>query len=334
MNFVMWKKALQVIPRISKEEWDQLDVISRWLISTRAAVLIMTFISAAIAGILAFQHDRFNLGLWLLLAVGLIFAHATNNLFNDFTDYIKGVDKDNYFRAQYGPQPLEHGLMSKRQQLLYTVVTGLIALAAGIALTLLRGGLTPLLLGLGIFFVLFYTFPLKYIALGEIAVLIVWGPLMIGGGYYVITGIWDWNVVIASLPYALGVTTVIFGKHIDKYEFDKDKHIHTLPVLIGERVSRYLVILMTAMQYVSVIYLIFIGFFTPILLIVLFALNTFIKVIISMYRHPKPSQKPDDYPADVWPLWFVASAFYHNRRFGLLYLLGLIADSILRLLIK
>ncbi len=102
------------------------------------------------------------------------------------------------------------------------------ALGAGAALVYMRGGLSLLLLGLGVFFVLFYTYPLKYIALGEISVLVVWGPLMIGGGYYVITGGWDWNVVIASLPYALGVTGVIFGKHIDKFEMDKAKRIHTL----------------------------------------------------------------------------------------------------------
>ena len=65
---------------------------------------------------------------------------------------------------------------------------------------------------------LFYTWPLKYIGLGELAVIIVWGPLMIGGGYYVITGQWSWKVVLASLPYALGPTTVIFGKHIDKHD--------------------------------------------------------------------------------------------------------------------
>jgi hypothetical protein len=50
MNFAMWRKALNVIPEVSKAEWDELDVISKWLISTRAAVLIMTFISAALAG--------------------------------------------------------------------------------------------------------------------------------------------------------------------------------------------------------------------------------------------------------------------------------------------
>lgn len=333
MNTAMWRKALQVIPRISKAEWENLDVISKWLISTRAAVLIMTFLSAAIAGILAYQHGQFNLGLWLLLALGLILAHATNNLVNDYTDHIKGVDKDNYYRAQYGPQPLEHGLMSKGQLLTYAAVTGLAALAAGAVLVWLRGPLALALLGLGVVFVLFYTYPLKYIALGELTVLVVWGPLMIGGGYFVITGAWDWNVVIASLPYAFGVTTVIFGKHIDKFAGDKAKGIHTLPVLLGERLARYVLIGLTALQYLSVFYLVAIGFFTPILLIVVFALPTFYQVFTEMYRSPKPDERPEDYPEDAWPLWFVASAFYHNRRFGLLYLLGLILNVALAALL-
>ena len=48
-------------------------------------------------------------------------------------------------------------------------------------------------------------------------------------------GSWDWNVVLGSLPYALGVTGVIFGKHIDKIEVDLAKKVHTLPVVIGEK---------------------------------------------------------------------------------------------------
>ena len=51
MGLRMWGKALRVIPRLSKEEWDDLDLVARWLIATRSAVLVMTFISAAIAGI-------------------------------------------------------------------------------------------------------------------------------------------------------------------------------------------------------------------------------------------------------------------------------------------
>lgn len=334
MNVDIWKKALKVIPRMRKEEWDKLDIISKWLISTRSAVLVMTFISASISGILSIQAHKFNFGFWLLLTLGLVFAHATNNLFNDLTDHIKGVDRENYFRAQYGIHPLEHNFMGVREHLLYTIFTGLIALISGIVLIYLRGGITLLLLFIGAFFVLFYTFPLKYIALGEISVLIVWGPLMVGGGFYVITGEWDWDVVFASLPYAIGVTTVIFGKHIDKYKFDRERKIYTLPVLIGDRASRFTVIFMTALQYCFVLYLVLKGFFTPVLLLVLLILKTFFKILLPMYKNPKPELKPEVYPEDVWPLWYVASAFYHNRKFGVAYITGLLADTIFKLIFK
>jgi 1,4-dihydroxy-2-naphthoate polyprenyltransferase len=331
MNFSMWAKALQIIPRISKEEWDKLDIISKWLISTRAAVLIMTFLSGAIAGILSFRAGMFNFWYWVLLEIGLVMAHATNNLFNDYTDFSRGVDQDNYYRAQYGPQPLVHGLLTKRQVLTYAGVTGLIALAAGLVLVAERGWLALALLLAGAFFVLFYTFPLKYIALGELSVLIVWGPLMIGGGYFVITGAWDWNVISAGLVYALGVTTVIFGKHVDKYDVDKQKGIHTLPVIIGEKAGRYIILAMFALQYLATIYLVIIRFFTPVMLVVLLALPALYQ-ILPLFRQPRPKEKPADFP-DVWPNYFVAAAFVHNRRFGIWYLLGLILEAALRLYI-
>jgi 1,4-dihydroxy-2-naphthoate octaprenyltransferase len=329
MNTSMWIKALQIIPHVEKAEWDRLDVISKWLISTRAAVLIMTFLSGAIAGILAYQQGVFQFLPWFLATLGIVLAHATNNLLNDYTDAARGVDEQNYYRAQYGPQPLLHGLMTRRQHLTYSAVTGGLALAIGIYLIFYRGGLTLPLLLAGAFFVLFYTWPLKYIALGELAVLIVWGPLMIGGVYYVVSGIWDWNVVLASLPYALGVTGVIFGKHIDKLEMDKAKRIYTLPVILGERLSRWTVVGMLVAQYLSVIYLVVIGFFSPILLLVVFALPAFLRVL-SIFRAPKPQEKPQDFP-DVWPNYFVAAAFFHNRRFGLFYLAGLILSLVVRL---
>jgi 1,4-dihydroxy-2-naphthoate octaprenyltransferase len=324
----MWWKAMRVIPRITSEEWQRLDVISRWLISTRAAVLLMTFISATIPGLLALRSGEFNLGRWLLLVVGLIFAHAANNLLNDYTDYKRGVDKDNYFRTQYGPQPLQSGLMSERQLLTYAAVTGLIAVAAGIPLVI-YGGLTALLLMLaGAVFVLFYTWPLKYIGLGEVAVLLIWGPLMVAGGYFVITGHWDWNVALASLPYALGPTTVLFGKHIDKLPQDAAKQIHTMPVLLGEKNARYAVMAMLALMYLLVIALVITGFFSPVMLVVLFALPT-LQTVWKYYRAPKPAEQPAG-TEGVWPLWFSAASFYHNRSYGMLYLLGLLVSIFIR----
>lgn len=333
IDFGMWGKALQGVPRISKEEWDDLDLVSRWLIATRAMALVLSFISAAIAGLLALQYGEFNLWVWLLLTVGLFMSHGTNNLLNDYTDYSRGVDKGNYFRAQYGPQPLEHGLLSKRQLLTYAAVTGLIAVAAGVALIFYRGGYTWVLMAAGAFFVLFYTFPLKYIGLGEIALLLVWGPLMVGGGFYVLTGVWDWNVTLAGLAYSLGVGAALMGKHIDKLDMDAAMHIRTLPVLLGERLARYTTLAFIVLQYLVIVYLMIIGFFTPLMLIVLLSLPMFFRLVLPMYRHPRPAARPDDYPEDIWPLWFVASAFGFSRRFGMLFLLGLILETILVLLI-
>lgn len=334
MNVSMWKKALQIIPSVTKDEWDALDIISKWLISTRAAVLVMTFISAALAGLFALRDAKFNLSAWLALTMGLILAHATNNLFNDYTDFVRGVDKDNYFRTMYGPQPVAHGLITVRQLLTYTAVTGLAATLFGIYLIAINNWdvLAWTLLALGAFFVLFYTWPLKYIALGEVAVLLVWGPLMIGGGYYVLTRQWDWNVVWASLPYVLGVTTVIFGKHIDKLKIDREKKIHTLPVLLGEKISRYVVIAMLVLPYVMVLALIATRYFTPVMLLVFLAVPTFLKTY-PYFLQPKPETRPADFPEGQggWPLYFAPLAFGNNRAFGGLFMIGLLVDVLLRL---
>jgi 1,4-dihydroxy-2-naphthoate octaprenyltransferase len=330
MNFAMWRKALNVIPEVSKSEWDQLDVVSKWLISTRAAVLIMTFISAALAGLFALRDQSFSFLPWLALTLGLILAHASNNIFNDYTDFVRGVDKDNYYRNIYGAQPIASGLMTRRQHLTYFAVTALTALVLGIYLAVYTqfSTITWILIGLGAFFLLFYTWPLKGLALGEIAVLIVWGPLMIGGGYYVLTQQWNWNVVMASLPYVLGVTTVIFGKHIDKLDMDKAKGIHTLPVVIGEKASRYAVLGMMIAPYLLTVYLIAIRFFTPVMLIVFLALPTFLR-IYPRFLEPKPAIPPEGHVG--WPLYFVGYAFFNNRTFGSLFMFGLLLDVFLRL---
>ena len=120
---------------------------------------------------------------------------------------------------------------------------------------------------------------------------------------------------------------VIFGKHIDKFNEDKAKNIFTLPIVLGERLSRYTVLGMLVLQYISTIYLIVIGFFTPVLLIVFFSLPTLFQ-IWPMFKLPKPDEKPKDFP-DIWPNYFVAGAFQHNRRFGSFFILGLVANVIL-----
>lgn len=333
MNFSMWQKALTVIPNVSKSEWDSLDVVSRWLISTRAAVLVMTAMSAVLAGLFAWRDNSFNLIPFVVLIFGLLLAHAGNNLLNDHMDFARGIDRGNYFRTMYGPHPLEDNLMNKREHLAYFLFTVLSAFACGIYLAWLAefNSMMWFLIGVGAFFLLFYTWPLKYFAFGEITVFLVWGPLMVGGGYYAITHRWDWNVLVSSAIYALGVTTVIFGKHIDKIEIDQAKGIFTLPVLLGEKISRRIVIAMMILPYLLVFQQIAAGGYSLPTLVILLAIPRLRQVMPAFFQ-PKPVDRPTAFPDGQggWPLYFAPLAFWYNRTFGSLFILGLMADILLK----
>ena len=324
----MWARALDRMPKLSEAEWQPLDPVAKWLIACRASVLFMTLTAAGLGGLLAWRADAFDAALWLACALGLMFAHATNNLLNDYTDSKRGVDKNNYYRNQYGVHVLEDGLMSEAQFWRYLGSTGTIAIALGLWLVSERTGMTLNLMLAGAFFVLFYTWPLKYYGLGEPAVLLVWGPLMVGGTYYVVTGFWDWNVAWLSLLYALGPTTVLFGKHTDKIEADQAKGVNTLPVLLGEARSRRWVILMILAQYALSVALVATGSFGWPLLLVLLNIRE-VPRLAAVYGEPKPTRRPEAYPEEVWPLWFSAHAFRHTRRFTSLFLLGVLLDTLL-----
>lgn len=324
LNIAFWGKALQTIPRVSREEWDNLDFISHWLVATRSGVIIMTAISAMLGGLLAFAGGTFHAGNFVVAFFGLLLAHASNNLLNDWTDHRRGVDKDNYFRAQYGPHILEHGYITSAGFQVYIWVTLLLAIACG-AWLVITGPLTVLYLGLaGLFFLLFYTWPLKYIGLGEPTVVLVWGPLMIGGVYFVTGGYqWSWDVVWISVLYAIGPTSVIFGKHIDKLKQDRAKRIFTLPVILGEKVSRYATLGMWVVQYVGFAWMVVSGILSWPILIILFALPYLI-IKGRPFLKNRPDTKPDEYEAEAWPLYFVRYAFEYNKRFSLLFLLGIV----------
>jgi 1,4-dihydroxy-2-naphthoate octaprenyltransferase len=324
----MWGRALDQMPKLSHAEWQSLDPVAKWLIACRASVLFMTFTAAALGGLMAWRAEVFQWNLWLATVLGLMFAHATNNLLNDYTDSRRGIDKDNYYRNQYGVHVLEDGLMSERQFWRYLGVTAGIALALGGWIIFQRSGLTLNLMLAGAFFVLFYTWPLKYYGLGEPAVLLVWGPLMVGGSYYVLAGTWSWDVTWLSLVFALGPTTVLFGKHTDKLEADKGKGVSTLPVLIGERLARHSVLGMIGAQYLLCVGLVLTGSFNWPLLLVLLNLPQ-LPGLFDVLQQPKPDSPPADYPPEIWPLWFSAYAFRHTRRFTTLFLIGVVLDTLL-----
>jgi 1,4-dihydroxy-2-naphthoate octaprenyltransferase len=323
-----WKEVIDTANLSSDRE---MDLISKWLIITRAAVFSMTFMSGLVGGLLAIANvdnpNWFNFGLAVL---GLVLAHAANNMTNDYFDLEGGVDTDEYARALYAPHPVLSGLISKRNLLIAILLLNLLDAAIMLTLVLRVGWPVLVFAVLGLFISVFYVAPplkLKHHGLGEPGVFVVWGPLMIGGTYYVTAGeLPSIGIWLATIPYAITVTTVLIGKHIDKYEADKSKGINTLPVLLGEKNSLFLNMSLMALFYLVIAALVVTGTLGPWALLVVFAIPRLIK-ILKIYREPRPAEPPEDYP--VWPLWFVSAAFFHNRLAGGLFVLGLILNLII-----
>lgn len=343
INFSMWRKALsQLVKMDSKEEWDQLDVVSKWLIATRSAVTIVTFYSCGIGGLLAIRDGYFkenwgmSIAAWLIVTIGLFIAHGTNNFLNDYTDFSRGVDTDNYFRTQYGVHPLIQNFWSKEQHFRWFLVSGTLAVIAGIfALFYTNFSMTVIVLfGIGALVLLLYTWPLKHIALGELCIFLIWGPIMVSAVYLVLAkgGATDvWKIALAAVPWGLSVVSINLGKHIDKYLEDKKKNVITLPVLIGEKAARYINMGMVSLIYILILYLIFIThYFTPILLIVFFAGQRALYTV-GVHTKPRPEAPPKDW--EYWPTWFSGFAFYHNRLFSNLLLIGILIDTLMRIFV-
>ncbi len=296
----------------------------RWLIASRAPVLVMTFCSAALGGLLALLHGPIDALAWFGCLGGLLLAHAANNQLNDFTDSALGIDKGDYFRNRYGAHVLEDELLTHQQLLVSIAITAFAALLIGLWLTLRIGSDVLWPLTGGALLLLFYTYPLKKLGLGEIAVLLVWGPLMTGGSYLVASGVWSpWVAAIGAI-YALAPTTVIFGKHIDKRAFDEAKHVRTLPVRLGSARARHVAVVMLVLPYVAILMLVALERLPWPSLLALFALPDAIRAT-GVFRRAPPDACPPDYPAAAWPLWYSAFAFVHARNFGLYLLAGLAA---------
>ncbi|HSK52054.1 MAG TPA: prenyltransferase [Clostridia bacterium] len=310
------------------------DTVSKWLVVTRAAVFSMTATSGLIGGLLAVGAARLtgevsvDWGLLVLAIVGLVVAHAANNMINDYFDLEGGVDTDDYVRALYAPHPILSGWVTKRQLGLAILAANAVDLAIMLVLASARGPLVVAFALAGLFVSVFYVAPpirLKHIGLGEPGVFLVWGPLMVAGTFFVATGELPGWVWIASLPYAILVTTVLFGKHIDKIEADAGKNVRTLPVILGERRARAVAQALMIAFYPIVVGAAAVGWIGPWVGLVVLGIPRLVAVLRT-FSAPRPAEPPRDYP--VWPLWFVSAAFIHTRRAGGLLVLGLLLNAL------
>jgi 1,4-dihydroxy-2-naphthoate octaprenyltransferase len=319
------------------------DAVSKWIVITRAAVFSMTVTSGLIGGLLAVGAERLasiggtavgsgftvNYVFLALAVVGLVVAHAANNMINDYFDLEGGIDTDDYVRAQYAPHPILSGWVTKRQLGAAIVIANAIDLAILLYLMSQRGPAVALFALGGLFVSVFYVAPpirLKWHGLGEPGVFVVWGPLMVVGTFFVATGQTPGWVWIASLPYAILVTTVLFGKHIDKIEADTAKGVRTMPVILGERRARVVAQALMIAFYPIVIVAALVGWIGPWVALVVLGIPR-LMAVLKVFGQPKPNVPPHSYVG--WPLWFVGQAFVHTRRAGALLILGLLLNAFL-----
>jgi len=324
----LWWGAFTGFYRPGAQDISSLDRVSLFLYAARSVILVISAQAAIIAGLLAAGAGRFDWANFIGVLIGFVVAHMISNLSNDYFGFTHGHDTPDSPRMRYTVHPLTSGVLDRN-----TLLTGLALLAAiGLGVTAYfiqeRGWLAAVFAVAGVALLLLYDAgpaPLKTVGLGEFAVLIVWGPLMIGGGYAMITGEPSATAMFASLPYGLGVMTILVGKHIDQMEFDSGRKIQTLPVLIGESAARSLNIAAICAMYAIVAILIWFGRLTPFAAAIVVAAPRAVLAVKRMSR-PRPLAPPEGYVG--WPLWYHRVCLEHNRMFGWAYIGGLAAGAL------
>ncbi len=209
--------------------------------TTRLPFLTATIVPVTLGILIATSRGQFDLVAALLTIVGACFVQLGLNVANDVFDTIQGADDANVTPTQFsgGSRVIQYGLVSLRQ--MATLSTLFYALAGIIGLVLLatHGSTALLVIGVVGFIVsLGYTAPpLKFVyrGLGEIAVALGFGPLMLLGAYVVQTGgALAWEPVIASIPVALLVALILYVNEIPDRRGDAHVGKRTLPVRLSK----------------------------------------------------------------------------------------------------
>ena len=133
---------------------------------------------------------------------------------------------------------------------------------------------------------------------------------------------------LASIPYGLGVASILVGKHIDQRAFDTSQDQRTLPVLLGERrrptaePGRRWPACTCSWCSASLF-----GALSPFaLVVVLAAAPRALHALQGDVRSPRRPTPPAGYIG--WPLWYHRVCLVHNRLFGWLFIAGLLVGAV------
>lgn len=183
---------------------------------------------------------------WLVLlvsAAGAGLLHLGGNLLNDYFDFLSGVDRPLHDDAGRPGRLLVTGQLKPRTILAEAIVC--LAMAGTIAVYLAwRVGLGILAFqGAALVMLYSYTGPplrLKYRAMGETVIFVVFGPLLMMGAAWAQTQRLEVGVLLMSLPVGLATTAVLVGNNYRDREEDAQAGIRTLGRIAAGRLARVL----------------------------------------------------------------------------------------------
>ena len=211
-----------------------------WFLETRPQFLILPVVLSFLGTCIAWYDGSFHLGYAMLAFVGLLLAHISVNVLNDYHDYKSGVDlaaKRTPFSGGSGILP--GGLLKPGQVLRFGIISFLLAMAIGIYFTVVSGWLLLPLLLVGALCILLYTPVILKQNWPEWSPGLGLGALPVLGAYFVQTNEYNWPVVIASIPSGILVHNLLFLNEFPDVDADRTVNRKTLPITLGMRKSSF-----------------------------------------------------------------------------------------------
>lgn len=206
-----------------------------WIRASRLRTLPAALVPVAMGTVLAHASDQLHLGAALTAALGALLIQLGTNYANDYFDFVKGADTD----ARVGEQrATAAGWVTPAA--MKRAFIGTFALAALVAVVLVfRGGWPIVVIGvLSIAFGILYTGgpkPLGYLGLGDVLVLIFFGPVAVGGTVYVQSLDFSLPAAFAGLAPGLISTAILAVNNLRDVDTDVLVGKRTLPVRFGRR---------------------------------------------------------------------------------------------------
>lgn len=219
--------------------------IKRWITATRLPTTSLALASVGLGSALAVFVGDFHWRVGILAALTASLLQVICNVANDYGDFVRGTDTVNPVKP---PSAIQMQLVSLTQ--VHRVLCWLIVAAIGHGLLLLHVAKLPLIAwgifvclgGFAIAAALMYTLgnqPYGYQGWGDIAVLLFFGLLGVGGTFYLHTKQWHPIWIFPSISYGSLVVGVLNVNNLRDCATDALVGKQTVPVRIGSKAARY-----------------------------------------------------------------------------------------------